>query len=109
MTNLAVGQSYNLFCNVFGADSLHPTITYHWTKDNGTQTQVGTDSTLFFSLFRLSDAGYFACEVNVSSAYLDNVITASNMTLLTVQSESVKICQPLHKSLLCSAYSASSS
>ena len=102
---LAVGQSYNLSCNVFGANSLHPTIAYNWTKDDSTQTQVGTNSsTLFFSLFRLSDAGYFTCDVTISSDYLDNVITASTMTLLTVQSESGILCNKSATTLVCALF-----
>ena len=35
-----VGQSYSLTCGVTGAENLNSSITYQWTKNNGTQTQV---------------------------------------------------------------------
>ena len=72
---------YTLTCAVTGAGILSPTITYQWTRDNGTtQTQVGTNSnTLSFSLLSLSDAGRYTCGVTVSSPYLNSDIMAASI------------------------------
>ena len=58
------GYSLELTCDatVTGADAGNFSITYLWTKDNGTQTQVGTDRVLSFSPLRLSDAGQYTCQ-----------------------------------------------
>ena len=87
-----VGQTGNtLTCNVSGADNLNPTITYQWTRNDGsTQTPVGTNSnTLTLSPLRLSDAGDYNCSVTVSSNFLNNnIITSSNNTeSVMIQSE----------------------
>ena len=72
-----LGQNgYSLTCGVSGAGNLSPTITYRWTRDNGTQTQVGTNSnTLSFSPLRLTDVGRYTCEVTISSLFLNSDIT----------------------------------
>ena len=87
-----MGQSGNtLTCDVSGADNLNPTITYQWTRNDGsTQTPVGTNSnTLTLSPLRLSDAGDYNCSVTVSSNFLNNnIITSSNNTQsVMIQSE----------------------
>ena len=85
-----VGQSgYSLTCGVSGTEHLSPSITYQWTKDNGTltQTQVGTNSLLLsFSPLRLSDAGQYTCQATVSSPYLNNDITDAASQNVTIQS-----------------------
>ena len=71
----SLGQSgYSLTCDVTGAENLNSSITYQWTKDNGTQTQIqvgGDPRVLSFSPLRLSDAGQYTCQVTVSSPYQD--------------------------------------
>ena len=56
-------------CSVSGSGSSNPTISYQWTKNNGTaQIQVGNNSNmLIFSSLRLSDAGQYTCQVMVGS------------------------------------------
>ena len=62
-----LGQNgYSLTCEVTVDASLNPSITYQWTKNNGTQTQVGADRLLSFSPLRLSDAGRYTCQATVS-------------------------------------------
>ena len=64
-----LGQGgYSLTCNltVTGAENLNSSITYQWTKNNGTQTLVGADRVLSFSSLRLSDAGQYTCQATVS-------------------------------------------
>ena len=86
----AAGQDYRLTCNVSGAENIIPIITYQWTKENGTQTLVETNSsTLFFSPLKLSDAGLFTCNIGVSSPYLDVEIRGSNTTKVKIQGESI--------------------
>ena len=89
---LMVGQiGCTLTCDVSGADNLNPTITYQWTRDDGsTQTLVGTNSnTLTLSPLRLSNTGDYTCSVTVSSTLLNNdiMMSASNPQKLMVQSE----------------------
>ena len=75
-----LGQNgYSLTCSVNGADNLIPTITYQWTKNNGTQTQIQVrtnSNTLSFSHLRLADAGQYTCSVTVRSAYVSSVARA---------------------------------
>ena len=69
------GESYALTCSVSGAENLNSSTTYQWTKNNGTQTQVGTkSSTLNFLSLRLSDTGQYSClaTVTVSSHHVIN-------------------------------------
>ena len=87
-----LGQNgYSLTCGVSGAGNLNPTITYQWTKNNGTQTQiqVGANSgVLSFSPLRLSDAGQYTCQATISSPYLnDDIITTTDSGNVTIQSE----------------------
>ena len=61
-----LGQNgYSLTCEVTIDESFN-SITYQWTKNNGTQTLVGTDRVLSFSPLRLSDAGQYTCRATVS-------------------------------------------
>ena len=86
-----LGQSgYSLMCSISGAEHISPNITYQWTKNNGTQTQiqVGADpKVLSFSPLRLSDAGRYTCQATVSSPYLNDDITRMDLQDVTLQSE----------------------
>ena len=91
-----LGQNgFILSCSVRGlSKNLNPSITYIWTKNNGTQTQiqVGTDPNhLYFSPLKLSDAGQYSCQATVISPYLDlNNITDidfHNVTCLLSESK----------------------
>ena len=91
-----LGQSgFFLSCRVRGlSKNLNPSITYIWTKNNGTQTQmqVGTDPNhLHFSPLKLSDAGQYSCQATVISPYLDlnniTVIDFHNVTCLLRESK----------------------
>ena len=77
-TPLMVGQTNNtLTCGVSGAERLTPTITYEWTRYNGTtQTQVNGTNTaiLHLSPLQLSDAGNYSC--SIISTLLNNAVTA---------------------------------
>ena len=79
-----MGQSgYSLICGVTvtGADTGNPSITYQWTKNNGTQTQVGADRVLSFSPLRLSDAGRYTCQATVSSPCSTTQMDTQDITL----------------------------
>ena len=83
-----MGQSdYSLICGITGAENLNPSITYQWTKNNGTQTQVGTDIVLSFSPLRLSDAGQYTCQATISSPYLNNNIIMMDTQDVRLRSE----------------------
>ena len=81
-----LGQSdYSLICNVIGAEN--PTVTYQWTKNNDTQTQIHVEAnsdTLSFSPLRLSVAGLYTCQATVSSPC--NIIIMGTQEV-TLQSE----------------------
>ena len=82
-------NDYILACDVFGDENLMPTVTYQWTRDNGTIETVGTNSrTLSFSHFSLSDAGQYTCSVTVSSPYLNSNVTVSSGNPQTVMFQS---------------------
>ena len=61
-TTPVVGESYSLTCDVTGAN----VITYLWTKDNVIPVNE-TSQVLPFPTLKLSQAGQYSCEVNVSS------------------------------------------
>ena len=90
-----MGQSgYSLMCGVTGAENLNPSVSYQWTKNNGTltQIQVGADpSVLSFSPLRLSDAGRYTCQATVSSPYLSSDITVMDTQDVTLQSELINL------------------
>jgi hypothetical protein len=86
-----VGQSgYSLTCGVTGAENLSPSITYQWTKNNGTHTQIQNDAAnprVSFSPLRLSDAGQYTCQATISSPFLSDDITMTAMQDVRIQSE----------------------
>ena len=62
--DMVLGQNgYSLTCDVTIIGTINASISYQWTKNNGTQTiQVGTDQVLSFSPLKLSDAGQYTCQ-----------------------------------------------
>ena len=86
-----LGQSgYSLTCGVTGTGNLNPSVSYQWTKNNGTQTQiqVGADpKVLTFSPLRPSDAGRYTCQGTVNSTFLNNDIIMTRSQDITLQSE----------------------
>ena len=88
-TPVMVGQiGYTLTCDLSGADNLNSTITYQWTRNDGTtRTQVGTNSNvLSFSSVRLSNAGEYTCTTTIVSALINSDITVSAAHRMTIQS-----------------------
>ena len=80
------GEDYQLTCSVSGAENLNPTVTYQWTKNNG--TQVGTTlNTLSFTPLRLSNTASYSCSVTTSSSYLSGDIVAMNSQDVRIQSK----------------------
>ena len=84
---LVVGQTGNtLTCMSSGTDNLSPTITYQWTRNNGSnQTRVGNSRTLPLSPLRLSNAGEYRCTIR--STLLRNSVSASNTQTVMIHSE----------------------
>ena len=65
-----MGQNYTLVCSILSRlEGLNAVISgYQWTKDNGTKTQIGTNSSILsFSSLRLSDTGLYTCDISVNS------------------------------------------
>ena len=82
---MVLGQSgYSLTCGVAVHGTENYSITYQWTKSNGTQTQVGTNRVLSFSPLRLSDAGQYTCQATITSPCS---ITEMDTHDITLQSE----------------------
>ena len=72
-------KGYSLTCSLSGADNLDATVSYQWTKHNGTRTQLGSNTNrLSFPSLRLSDAGEYACVAFVSLPYLQHPINATS-------------------------------
>ena len=87
MTPLLGQDGYKLMCDVLAIDFV--IINYQWTKVNGTLTHINLTDTpdLSFSSLKLSDAGEYACRVNVSSSSLNTTYTFMNFYSLYIQSE----------------------
>ena len=84
-----LGHDYKLTCNVINIVPNEFNIEYQWTKLNGTLSHINPTNTqdLSFSSLKLSDAGEYACRVNVSSSSLNTMYTAINFYSLYIQSE----------------------
>ena len=82
-----VGQTgITLTCVITGADNINPTITYQWTRNDGsTQTPVGNSRVLTLSPLRLSNAGDYSCSVTISSNLLISPILNSVPILQRVE------------------------
>ena len=89
-----LGESgFTLLCYVSGADDLNSFITYQWTKDNGTQTQIqdGPDPrTISFAPLRVSDVGQYTCQATIRSPDLNNDLIWSASQDVTVSSRFVQ-------------------
>ena len=80
-TNSVAGHRHILKCDVTGAEALSSssTVTYQWLKNNSTQTRLGINSnSLIFTSLKLSDAGWYTCQVLISSPFLYNVVNATS-------------------------------
>ena len=83
-------RGYTLKCCVLGVENLNPFITYQWTKNNGTETQIQDGSnprTISFDHLRVSDAGRYTCQARISSATLNNDIIWNVFHEVTIISE----------------------
>jgi hypothetical protein len=86
-----LGQSYTVTCNVRVIDNICPLISYRWTKNNGTVTQLepGTEPNTFsFSPLRLSDAGLYTCLATVRSFRTTNDVTITGTHKVKLQGKS---------------------
>lgn len=78
---------YSLTCMVL-TDNLCPTMSYRWTKNNGTTMQLETTSnTLSFSSLRMSDSGLYTCYATISSYTLSRDVTLFGSHSVIIQSE----------------------
>ena len=79
--NPVAGHRHILDCNVTGAENFDSssTLTYQWLKNNSSQTRLGINSnSLIFTSLKLSDAGWYTCQVLISSPFLYNVVNATS-------------------------------
>ena len=88
------GQSgYSIRCNVEGiAEISISSITYQWTKNNGTHDQIipgnrANPEVLSFSPLKASNAGRYTCQVTISSFFLNNDITIVDSRNVTIERE----------------------
>ena len=81
-------EGYSLICSVNGAENINPSISYQWTKNNGTQIQMQTGSDhqiVSFLHFRLSDVGEYTCQATISSPYLQHDTIAITTQHVAIQ------------------------
>ena len=86
-----MGQIYTLTCNVRVTDYLCPFISYQWTKNNGTITQLEVETksnTLSFSLLKLSDAGQYTCLATIRSFRISSDVTVMGTHEVRIQGKS---------------------
>lgn len=80
-----LGQKYNLICRIEGAENIELSISYQWTKNNGSRDLVQLPEMPFnlsFSGLKLSDAGQYTCQVTASSSHLNaNIVIHSSYNL----------------------------
>ena len=86
-----LGQSVTLTCDIIGADKLNSIITYTWTKNNDTHSEViATSNTLSFPTLHFSSTGEYTCNVSVESPHLIDVINiASSSYNIIIECKSV--------------------
>jgi hypothetical protein len=85
-----LGQTYTVTCNVHVIDNLCPLISYQWTKNNGTVTQLEAShriepNILSLSPLRLSDAGLYTCLATVRSFRIANDVTVTGTHEIRIQ------------------------
>lgn len=83
--------SYSLTCKVLMGNNLCPTMSYQWTKNNGTTMQLGTSSTLSFSSLRFSDSGLYTCYAAISSHTLSRDVTVTGSHNVIIQSKFIAL------------------
>ena len=87
--NLTAGMiNFSLSCDVSGTDDIMPDIKYLWWHYNGSDTKMIdiNSSILSFSSLKLSDAGEYMCQVNISSSLL-----GSDLTILSIPPHTVRV------------------
>ena len=81
-------SDYSLTCNVIMGNNLFPTMSYQWTKNNGTAMELETTSNTFsFPSLRMSDSGLYTCYATISSHTLNRDVTVIGSHNVTIQSE----------------------
>ena len=67
-------------------DHVNPTVVFHWMKDN--ETLNYSAESIHFTSLKLSDAGVYTCELNVTSDYLvDGLALGTNAYTLSLRSK----------------------
>jgi hypothetical protein len=80
--------SYSLTCRVVTGNNVFPTMSYQWTKNNGTTTELeATSDTLSFPFLRMCDSGVYTCYATISSHTLSRDVTVIGSHNITIQSE----------------------
>ncbi len=69
------GQSFSLTCSLTGGASLHPTLSYQWTREGG--SLMTSTATLNFDTLYLSDADQYSCQVILTSSQLEGEHTVA--------------------------------
>ena len=79
--NLTAGTNFSLMCTVDGTMNLGPEISFLWMHSNGSDfEEIGTySSRLHFSSLKLSEAGEYMCQVNISSSLLRSDLNIMSM------------------------------
>ena len=82
--------------------NLDVSVTYLWTKDDGSQTeQLQSNShTLSFSPLGLTDAGNYTCQVTVSAEYFSRDVIVTSFRVVRLQSKLRKSLKTILRLLL---------
>ena len=74
-------EDANITCDVSDADNVRPDIKYLWWHHNGSDTKMTeiNSRSLSFLPLKLSDAGQYMCQVNISSTLLGSDLILSSI------------------------------
>ncbi len=70
---LILANEFSLFCSVLTAESLQPSLSYRWLKND--EQLMSQSSVLSFDSVGLSDIAEYKCEVTLSSSLQANDVT----------------------------------
>ena len=85
--NVSAGTNFSLTCTVGGIEKLQPELSFGWIRFNGTDYEEVnvTSNEIHFSSLKLSEAGIYMCQVNITSSLLRSDLSFPSMPPHTVR------------------------